>query len=76
MSVCVCTDIYVVCVFPVYVRGDFLSLYQRPDHVTVRFLTPRGERKAMKLTGFTARVFQHEFDHLDGILFHDRYGTD
>ena len=30
----------------------------------------------MKLYGFTARVFQHEFDHLDGVLFHDRYDAD
>ena len=60
----------------VCVCGTSLSSSQRPDNVTVRFQTPRGERKAMKLSGFTARVFQHEFDHLDGVLFHDRYGTD
>jgi peptide deformylase len=26
----------------------------------------------IKSTGFTARAFQHEIDHLDGILFIDR----
>lgn len=26
----------------------------------------------MTLDGFEARVFQHEYDHLDGVLFHDR----
>ena len=24
------------------------------------------------LDGFEAPVFQHEYDHLDGVLFHDR----
>lgn len=27
-------------------------------------------------TGFTARIFQHEIDHLDGIRFPDRVGED
>ena len=26
----------------------------------------------MTLDGFEARVFQHEYDHLDGVLYHDR----
>ena len=26
----------------------------------------------MTLDGFEARVFQHEYDHLDGVLFQDR----
>jgi peptide deformylase len=26
----------------------------------------------MKASGFTARVIQHETDHLDGVLFFDR----
>jgi peptide deformylase len=25
-----------------------------------------------KVSGYTARIFQHEIDHLDGILFIDR----
>lgn len=31
-----------------------------------------GKKFKMTLDGFEARVFQHEFDHLDGVLFHDR----
>lgn len=27
-----------------------------------------------ELTGFTARIFQHEFDHLNGVRFPDRLG--
>lgn len=26
----------------------------------------------MSLSGLPARIFQHEFDHLQGVLFHDR----
>lgn len=31
-----------------------------------------GKRIQLALKGWTARVFQHEFDHLEGILFPDR----
>ena len=31
-----------------------------------------GAAKKMRLDGFQARIFQHEFDHLQGVLFHDR----
>ena len=31
-----------------------------------------GKRCAAELRGFAARVFQHELDHLDGVLFLDR----
>jgi peptide deformylase len=31
-----------------------------------------GEDIRLDLSGLEARVFQHEYDHLDGILFHDR----
>jgi peptide deformylase len=32
----------------------------------------RGKEVRIKSNGFTARAFQHEIDHLDGILFIDR----
>jgi peptide deformylase len=31
-----------------------------------------GKEVRIKATGFTARAYQHELDHLDGILFIDR----
>ena len=34
-----------------------------------------GKRCAAELQGFAARVFQHELDHLDGVLFLDRVGS-
>jgi peptide deformylase len=34
--------------------------------------TLRGEEIEAKLSGFAARVVQHETDHLDGVMFIDR----
>ena len=30
-----------------------------------------GKKFKMTLDGFEARVFQHEYDHLDGVLFNE-----
>ena len=40
--------------------------------ITVKGVTPRGKRVRHKARGFLARAFQHEIDHLDGVLFLDR----
>lgn len=45
---------------------------ERPDTVYVEGLDVDGEKKSTTLTGMAARVFQHEFDHLDGVLFTQR----
>jgi len=45
---------------------------ERPRHVKVRYMSEQGETQEMELQGFSATVFQHEFDHLDGKLFIDR----
>jgi peptide deformylase len=47
-------------------------LVPRYQSVRVRYLTPKGEERTRDLTGFAARVVQHENDHLDGILTLDR----
>lgn len=44
----------------------------RYNEVTVRFLNVKGETVTLKLSGFNARVAQHEIDHLNGVLFVDR----
>lgn len=44
----------------------------RPDSVTIDAQDITGKRFAFNLTGLPARVFQHEYDHLQGILFFDR----
>ena len=45
---------------------------KRPQHVRVRFTMPTGEVVTKQFTGMTARIFQHELDHLDGVVFYSR----
>jgi len=44
----------------------------RPDSIVVEGYDENGTRRTMELDGIAARVFLHEFDHLDGILFPNR----
>ena len=44
----------------------------RHESVVVRGTNRKGKEVRIKASGFTARAFQHEIDHLDGILFTDR----
>ncbi len=48
-----------------------------PRHrsVKVAYCDCQGEQQTIDLTGFTARIFQHEYDHFQGILFVDRVKT-
>jgi len=41
---------------------------KRPKFIKVRFTHPDGTTETKKFDGITARVFQHEMDHLNGIL--------
>ena len=41
----------------------------RPSIIEVSGLDARGQPLGCRLDGFAARVFQHEYDHLDGVLF-------
>ena len=45
-----------------------------PRHraVQISYLTPDGEPVTERVEGYTAIIFQHECDHLDGILYTDR----
>ena len=45
---------------------------KRPSMVRVRFDTPNGGTETRQFIGMSARVFQHEMDHLDGIKFFER----
>ncbi|MGH2717916.1 MAG: peptide deformylase [Actinomycetota bacterium] len=44
--------------------------------VRVMGLNDRGERVEREFTDWTARIMQHEIDHLDGVLFIDRIAPD
>jgi peptide deformylase len=41
----------------------------RPKEIRLRFTDMYNETTTTKFTGFTARVIQHEYDHLSGIVF-------
>jgi len=43
----------------------------RPTRIAVRGLNEKGEPVEMEIEGLLARVFQHEIDHLNGILIID-----
>jgi peptide deformylase len=45
---------------------------ERYETVVVRGMNRKGKDVRIKASGFTARAFQHEIDHLDGVLFTDR----
>lgn len=44
---------------------------ERPEKIKVTFKNENGENLVMEPTGYLARVFCHEIDHLDGILYTD-----
>jgi peptide deformylase len=41
----------------------------RQDTINAVYYTEFGEKKTMEFSGITAQCFQHELDHMDGILF-------
>lgn len=44
----------------------------RHKNVTVEAINEKGEKVSRGAGGLLARIFQHEIDHLDGILFIDK----
>src|SRR5207244_2527984 len=51
------------------------GLVLRYDEITISYTTRTGEKKQKNLKGFLARIFQHEFDHINGLVFLDRLET-
>ncbi len=45
---------------------------ERAQSVKVRYWTVQGESVEALYEGFSARIIQHEVDHLDGVLFVER----
>ncbi|MEK9696666.1 MAG: peptide deformylase [Candidatus Poseidoniales archaeon] len=48
--------------------GLFLKV-KRPDCCRVRYANINGDIETNQFKGITSRVIQHEFDHLEGILY-------
>ena len=51
---------------------ELIGNVERYKEITVKGLNRYGKPAKWKVDGWTARIFQHEMDHLDGILFTDR----
>ena len=51
---------------------DIRGRVPRAREIKVRALDRNGERIELLAQNFSARVIQHETDHLDGVLFFDR----
>jgi peptide deformylase len=51
---------------------DIRGRVPRARNIVVRAYDRSGKRVEIKASGYTARVIQHETDHLDGVLFFDR----
>lgn len=45
---------------------------ERPSKIEVSYLDERGKPQTLVASGFLATVFQHELDHLDGVLYVDK----
>jgi peptide deformylase len=54
---------------------DIRGKVPRARQIVVRALDRKGKRIELRASGFTARVIQHETDHLDGVLFFDRMSS-
>ncbi|WP_066382314.1 MULTISPECIES: peptide deformylase [unclassified Anabaena] len=48
------------------------GLVPRYQAIAVEYTDRYGQLQQQELTDFVARIFQHEFDHLNGVLFIDR----
>ncbi len=53
------------------VKGKY-GVVERPMKVTVKAFDRNGKEFTVKASGFLARAFCHEYDHLDGILYIDK----
>lgn len=44
----------------------------RPENIVVEYMDEKGDKRTLEANGLLARVFCHEIDHLDGILYTDK----
>lgn len=51
---------------------ETLGIVERPIEVEIEAQDSKGKKVKMRAWGLLARVFQHEMDHLDGVLFTDK----
>jgi len=49
---------------------------ERPKWIKIEGMNVKGKVMKKKFSGFEARIFQHEYDHLDGVCYVDRLVDD
>ena len=49
---------------------------ERSKWIKVTAMNLKGKKMKKKFTGWEARIFQHEYDHLDGVVYIDRLVND
>ena len=54
--------------------GLFIKI-KRPAMVRIRYAGPNGQMNTAMFDGIAARVILHEYDHMEGITFHQRAST-
>lgn len=54
-----------------YSTGNVCGIVSRSAVIKIQSLNEKGQPVLEKHTGYTARIFQHEIDHLNGIRFPD-----
>lgn len=54
------------------VDREIPGIVPRYARITVKGTTLKGEEVTLRLKGILSIVFQHEIDHLNGIMFYDR----
>ncbi|WP_243028031.1 peptide deformylase [Thermus albus] len=52
--------------------GLYSEEVPRAERIRVAYQDEEGQGRTLELEGYMARVFQHEIDHLDGVLFFER----
>ena len=50
---------------------EIFEVVKRPEKIAVRYLDTSLRWQEEEIRGITARIFQHEYDHLQGVLFID-----
>lgn len=55
---------------------DKRALVPRYTDISVNYFDELGQEYQQNLSGFVARIFQHELDHLDGITFIERLNNE
>ena len=50
----------------------YRGLVERPEKIDITYFDRKGKQHSLHAEGYFARVFLHEMDHLDGILFSDK----